>query len=68
MKIRQVCPFCGQPTELELNNDQYMRFTLWREGTGLIQNLLPDLNSSDRELLITGMCYKCQDSVFSEEV
>ena len=38
----------------------------WVSGT-MIQEAMPKLNATEREFLISGVCYKCQDDMFSEE-
>lgn len=38
-----------------LSEDQFKRFNDWRAGDGLIQNILPDLSPSQREILLTGL-------------
>jgi len=34
---------------------QYGRYLLWRDGAQLIQDALPDLSPSEREMLMTGL-------------
>jgi len=34
---------------------QYQRYLLWRDGPALIQEALPDLSPSEREMLMTGL-------------
>jgi hypothetical protein len=36
----------------------------WKNGAGFIQDLMPYLSESDRELLISGTCGPCFDSMF----
>jgi hypothetical protein len=36
----------------------------WMAGTGYIQDLMPYLSASDRELLISKTCGKCFDKMF----
>jgi hypothetical protein len=36
----------------------------WKNGAGFIQDLMPYLSDSDRELLISGVCGPCFDSMF----
>jgi hypothetical protein len=55
--------FGGGTNRLHLTPDQYKRFKWWRDSHGLIQELLPDLSNSERELLMTGMT----DDVFAEK-
>lgn len=47
--------FLGLPTQdLVLTADQYRRYEEWRAGR-LIQEALPELSASQRELLMTGL-------------
>ena len=54
------CPFCGQATEVEVNEEDYVRYC---DGVS-VQNAFPYLGSSEREILITGICYTCQSRIF----
>jgi hypothetical protein len=36
----------------------------WKNGVGFIQDLMPYLSDADRELLISGTCGPCFDSMF----
>ena len=36
----------------------------WKNGAGFIEELMPYLSDSDRELLISGTCGPCFDSMF----
>jgi hypothetical protein len=47
----------GPKQQLKLNEDQHERYLKWRAGDGLIQNMLPELNADQRELLITGLVW-----------
>jgi hypothetical protein len=38
-----------------LTKEQYERYLLWREGPLQIQEALPDLSPSEREMLMTGL-------------
>ena len=62
--ITTTCPFCGKLTEIEVDEKTFARY---QAGEVLIQDAFPELNASERELLITGMCFDCQDRVFNDE-
>lgn len=55
LKIAGECPFCGHVRHIVVKTDD---FCAWENGT-LIQRAFPKLNSSDRELLMTGICDDC---------
>ena len=40
---------------VDLTSEQFARFIGWHEGGGMIQDLLPDLTASQREILISGL-------------
>lgn len=40
---------------VHLTADQYKRYVLWRQGAGLIQDMLDDVDDDDREKLLTGL-------------
>lgn len=58
------CPYCGKVTEIEVTDEQYVKYS---EGTELIQRIFPEMNPETREMLITGICPKCWDSMLSEK-
>lgn len=58
------CVFCPRVTALILPKEG---FEEWQEGR-FIQDALPSLNVSERELLISGVCRVCQDDIFDEEL
>jgi hypothetical protein len=43
------------PQTVILSADQYSRYCDWRNGAGLIQELLGDLSLDQREVLMTGI-------------
>lgn len=55
--VTTVCPFCGQVQEIKVNPDGY---ALWRKG-GLMRNCLPELDTDQREALISGICHDCRE-------
>jgi len=61
--IEVVCPFCGSVTTLSVNYDALKS---WIDGSAKIQDVMPDVDPSTRELLISGICKSCQDDVFGE--
>ena len=62
MTYLAICPFCGKETELEIDFDGYIE---WQSGA-LVQNAFPELSPSKREVLISGICPKCQEGIFGE--
>ena len=58
--VKMTCPFCGGEHSVEVN---LAGFEAWRNGE-LIQRVMPDLTSDEREQLISGLCPKCQAKMF----
>lgn len=59
--IITVCPFCGHANEIEVNEIDYLD---WSDGELLVQDAFPYLSADEREMLISGICPKCWDSMF----
>ena len=57
------CPFCRTKTEIKISAKGYEK---WLDGD-CVQDAFPDMSAEDRELLITGMCYNCQDKTFADD-
>lgn len=57
------CPFCGKAHEVEVNEIDYLD---WEDGE-LAQNAFPYLSADDREMLISGICPDCWNSMFGQE-
>lgn len=64
LNVPVVCPSCRKQHFVTVAKDAYQK---WRRGEGLIQNLMPELSASERELLISGVCGFCFDSLFPPE-
>lgn len=63
INVEVSCPFCGVVSEVVVPFDGFME---WKAGT-LIQKALPTLSVTKREMLISGICPKCQASVFNSD-
>lgn len=61
-KISKVCPFCGHVSEILVDDEVLKRM----EDGERIQDILPGLPASEREVLISGICIDCQEKVFSD--
>ena len=57
-----ICPFCHSNHAVEVNLAQ---FEAWQNGE-LIQKAMPNLTSTEREQLISGICSKCQVEIFGD--
>lgn len=58
--IENRCPFCGKKVEVEVEHSQYVE---WLNGA-MVQDAFPTLSATHREMLLTGMCPKCQVMIF----
>ena len=63
MKIERKCPHCLIVRTIEVDENQYKE---WKAGK-LIQRAFPNLNSSQRETLITGICPECWSKIFGDD-
>lgn len=60
------CPWCGKTSTIKLNVENTKAFDegvkAYQNGA-LIQNAFPFLTAGERELLMTGICTKCWESM-----
>ena len=59
--VKVTCPLCGNVTLLAVVEED---FRAWEEGA-LIQNVMPYMDATERETLISGLCEVCQGNFFS---
>jgi len=56
------------PTQvIRLSADQYNRYIAWRNGTGYIQDMLPELTADQLEVLMSGIGPKDWARLYPEE-
>lgn len=60
--VRKQCPFCGKYTTVKVEAEA---LDAYNKGIN-IAVALPNLSAFDREVMITGMCYDCQEKAFSK--
>lgn len=64
VNVEVKCPFCNKlSTIFDVPKDAYDKF----ENGELVQRAFPNMSSTDREMLITGMCKECQENIFGKE-
>lgn len=56
------CPMCGRENIVKMTLEQYNR---WWDNNEYVQNIFPEKSSSEREVLISGICPTCWDKLFS---
>jgi hypothetical protein len=59
--LQAVCRECGAKHVIFVKITDYIE---WKNGAGFIQDLMPYLSDSDRELLISRTCGHCFDRMF----
>lgn len=60
MLLTIKCPFCGNESSIQVDDKAY---EAWQNGKN-IQEAFPNLDVFARELLISSMCYSCQEKTF----
>lgn len=58
-----TCRTCGAAREVHCTTEQVQRL---QEGA-LIQNAMPDVPAAERELLISGICGVCFETMFVDD-
>lgn len=72
MILRQICPLCKEPSEIEIDDELYR---YWRDGladhkpsaTHGVQVIFAHLSADDRELILSGTHSECWDKMFGPE-
>lgn len=62
LKLYIECVLCHEKYLVQVDPDSYYK---WKNGEGFIQDLMPDLSASDRELLISRTCDDCFNQMFN---
>jgi hypothetical protein len=61
LTVETVCPFCGRVNEVDVYEEDLVA---WVNGDKLVQDAFPYLSADEREMLISGICPTCWDSMF----
>ena len=64
MTVARRCPFCQKVTSVAVDPEGYV---LWARGGACVQDALPEVSAEDREVLISGLCLRCQADFFEDE-
>ena len=67
MQVKVECTKCGELQTVEMSDEEFDNLRKYHKGEGHIQDLLPRLTASERELFISGICGKCWIELFGEE-
>jgi hypothetical protein len=61
--VLKKCMHCQKEIPLVVDGEKYSQ---WKKGEILIQDALPNLNPGERELLISGTCNDCWNTMFAD--
>ena len=61
LTVANRCPMCGKVHTVTVNDADFEK---WQSGDSA-QSAFPYLSADEREILISGTCSKCWDSMFS---
>ena len=61
--ITKICPKCDKPSYVDIPKDAFEK---WQMGI-CIQKAWPDGSAADKEVLISGICPKCQKETSEDE-
>lgn len=62
--VTRHCPMCGKISSVSCDNNAWRA---WESGDLLVQEAFPDMDIHTREILVSGMCIECQESLFIED-
>ena len=66
-KFNKHCPLCHEAPDYSFDIT-YEQMQKWLNDYDTpVQNQFPNLSAKEREVLLTGMCFKCSDRVFTRE-
>lgn len=60
--LKFKCPFCGENSFIDVPAEDFEKYF----SGELVQNCFPYLDASERELIISGICFECQKDIFKE--
>lgn len=63
IEVMVTCRFCGKSHILKVKQEDFFS---WKTGEKLVQNAMPYLTPSERELLISNTCETCWDKMFAD--
>lgn len=66
MKITRTSPISGKTRTMDLNVTEE-EIQKYKDGDGLIQDLLPNLSPDEREFLMTGITPDEYENLFGDE-
>lgn len=67
MTFQIECVNCHQLIDVPISEKEYWHWHFHQAELPLIQHHFPELTDSEREILISGVCGKCFDVMFSND-
>lgn len=64
VRVYITCVKCGKQFEFDITDEQYKRI---QGGQEHIQDILPHMTATAREMFISKICSKCWDEIFGED-
>ena len=64
LHITKICPSCSARTQVEVVAEDLMKRNLGMS----VQEAFPYLSKEEREILISGFCYECQEEIFKDDL
>lgn len=61
IRLEMTCPLCGADHHVDCREEQYVAYC---NGEGLAQEIFDDLNTTEREQIISHACPSCQEKIF----
>ena len=64
-----TCPLCGNDNRVDITDKEMTEYLKWNESSKstCLQDAMPTLSSTKREIIISGICEICQDRFFNIE-
>lgn len=56
-----ICPLCGNKTSIEVDEGKWARYSL---GDVNVQDVFAELSPFEREVIISHICFQCQENMF----
>jgi uncharacterized Zn finger protein (UPF0148 family) len=66
-EIMVTCPICAHTSTLVVSDEQYRELLTPVRERRYIQEILHDKPAKERELLLSGLCFACQDELFGKD-
>lgn len=66
VEINPKCKFCGKTVLIKMTTEQYEKYEQYCRGKGYVQDL-DFLTDDEREIILSGICGQCFDSLDEDE-